>query len=85
MTRVFSYQVAEQVREGKLEILLTDEAYPPLLVHVVSPHGRLLVPKVRGFVDFAVPRLRSHFAHLARDSGDRGTATQPQRGRQSAK
>jgi DNA-binding transcriptional LysR family regulator len=85
VTRLLSYQVAELVREGKLEIVLPGHEHPPLPVHVVSPHGRLSVPKVRAFVDFAVPRLRSHFARLARDSGDRGTATQSQRERQSAK
>ena len=85
VTRVFSYQVAEHVREGKLEIVLAGDEHPPLPVHLISPQGRLSVPKVRAFVDFAVPRLRSHFASLARDSGGRGTATQSQRGRQSAK
>ena len=35
---------------------------------VIVPHGRLTVPKVRAFMDFAVPRLRSHFARLEKDS-----------------
>jgi len=73
VTRVFSYQVAEHVREGALEIVLAGDEYPPLPVHVISPHGRLSVPKVRAFVDFAVPRLRSHFARLAKDTSDCGT------------
>jgi len=84
VTRVFSYQVADHVRERELEIVLTGDEYPPLPVHVISPHGRLSVPKVRAFVDFAVPRLRRHFARLAMDAGGRGTATQSQRGRVSA-
>jgi DNA-binding transcriptional LysR family regulator len=72
ITRVLSYQVAEHVREGALEIVLTGDEYPPLPVHVISPHGRLSVPKVRAFVDFAVPRLRRHFARLAEDTRNRG-------------
>lgn len=38
---------------------------PPLPVHVITPEGRLSVPKVRAFVDFAMPRLRRDFADLA--------------------
>jgi DNA-binding transcriptional LysR family regulator len=84
ITRVLSYQIAEHVHEGELEIVLTGDEYPPLPVHLISPHGRLSVPKVRAFVDFAVPRLRRHFARLAKDTSDRGTATRSQRGRVSA-
>jgi hypothetical protein len=42
---------------------------------MISPHGRIAVPKVRAFIDFAMPRLKSHFTRLARDSGERGTVT----------
>jgi hypothetical protein len=34
-------------------------------VHLVSPYGRLSVPKVRAFADFAIPRLRDAFARRA--------------------
>jgi hypothetical protein len=40
-----------------------------LPVNVVTPEGRLSVPKVRAFVDFAVPRLRKQFARLAAGAG----------------
>jgi hypothetical protein len=39
-----------------------------LPVQVVTPQGRLSVPKVRAFVDFAPP-LRAKFASLAADPG----------------
>jgi hypothetical protein len=39
-------------------------------VHVISPNGRLSVPKVRAFTDFAVPRLRNEFARLAKHLND---------------
>jgi DNA-binding transcriptional LysR family regulator len=64
VTRPLSYQVAEHVRDGRLQILLRSDEYAPLPVHVVTPEGRLSVPKVRAFVDFAVPRLRAQFARL---------------------
>ena len=68
----FLYQVSEQVQNGELEIVLAGHEPAALPVHVITPQGRLSVPKVRAFLDFAVPRLRSHFARLAKDSGNRG-------------
>lgn len=84
VTRVLSYQAAGHVREGELQIVLAGDEPPPLPVHLISPHGRLSVPKVRAFVDFAVPRLRSHFSRLARDVSERGPATRSPCGRESA-
>ncbi len=65
ITRMFSYHVAGEVGSGQLQILLAGDEFPALPVHLVSPYGRLSVPKVRAFVDFAVPRLRPAFAGLA--------------------
>jgi DNA-binding transcriptional LysR family regulator len=75
VTRLFSYQVAEQVAQGELEIVLAACEDPPMPVHVISPHGRLSVPKVRAFTDFAVPRLRTQFARLAKDLANCEAAT----------
>jgi DNA-binding transcriptional LysR family regulator len=69
VTRLFSYQVAENVRNGRLQILLRSDEHAPLPVHIVTPQGRLSVPKVRAFADFVVPRLRAQFARLAVDAG----------------
>jgi DNA-binding transcriptional LysR family regulator len=66
VARLFSYQVAEQVHEGELEVVLPGEEDTPLPVHVISPQGRLSVPRVRAFMDFAAPRLRKDFARLAK-------------------
>jgi DNA-binding transcriptional LysR family regulator len=71
VARLFSYQVAEQVKKGNLEIVLAGDEDPPMPVHVITPQGRLSVPKVRSFMDFAVPRLKKQFAILAKDVGDR--------------
>jgi DNA-binding transcriptional LysR family regulator len=65
VTRLYSYQVADHVRDGRLQIVLKSHEYPPLPVHIIIPEGRITVPKVRAFVDYVVPRLRTCFARLA--------------------
>ena len=67
VARVLSHHVAEHVRRGELEIVLAGCEPPPLPVQLLSPHGRLAVPRVRAFVDFALPRLKSHCALLMKD------------------
>lgn len=64
VTRMFSYHVAQQIKEGTLEIVLRGSEHAPLPVHLLTPQGRLSVPKVRTFVDFAAPRLRRQFKQL---------------------
>jgi DNA-binding transcriptional LysR family regulator len=66
VTRMFSYHVAEQVEDGELAILLSANEPAPLPVQLLMPHGRLAVPKVRAFVDFATPRLRRFFSKAQR-------------------
>lgn len=68
LTRVYSYHVAREVKEGLLRVLLPETEPPPQPVHLLVPDGRLAVPKVRAFVDFAGPRLRAAFARLAIDA-----------------
>ncbi len=65
LARLFSYQVAAAVAAGGLRIVLAGDEPPPVPVHLLTPEGRLAVPKVRAFVDFAVPRLRTAFDRLA--------------------
>ncbi len=65
VTRVLYNQVAGHVEAGRLQILLRADEPAPLPVHIILPEGRLSVPKVRAFVDFAVPRLRTQFARFA--------------------
>ena len=44
-------------------------AEPPAMpVNLLVPQGRMSTPKVRAFVDFAVPRLRAAFARLSTDA-----------------
>ena len=75
VTRLYTYHVAERVHDGSLELLLRDAEPPAMPVNLLVPQGRMSVPKVRAFVDFAVPRLRAFaFAQavkLKRRRGDR--------------
>jgi DNA-binding transcriptional LysR family regulator len=65
VARLLSHQVAEHVRSGRLRLILEAHELAPLPVHLLMPDGRLSVPRVRAFVDFAVPRLRACFAQLS--------------------
>jgi DNA-binding transcriptional LysR family regulator len=69
VTRLYTYHVAERVQDGSLKVLLRDAEPPAMPVHLIAPQGRLSVPKVRTFVDFAVPRLRAEFARLSAEAG----------------
>ncbi len=68
VTRLYTYHVAERVREGALAIVLRDAEPQPLPVHLITPRGRTSTPKVRAFLDFAAPRLRAAFARLSADA-----------------
>ena len=58
LTRVLSYQVAQYLREGRLQRVLAAFEAAPLPVHVVHREGRHASQKVRAFVDAAVAALR---------------------------
>jgi DNA-binding transcriptional LysR family regulator len=68
VTRLFTYHVAERVRDGSLSVILRDAEQAAMPVHLLVPQGRLAVPKVRSFVDFAAPRLRAAFARLSAEA-----------------
>ncbi len=55
---VYSYQAADYIAEGRLEIILSDYEIDPLPVSFIYPQERLVPQKVRAFIDFAMPRLR---------------------------
>jgi DNA-binding transcriptional LysR family regulator len=84
VTRLFSYHIANELREGRLQILLDKDEQPPLPAHLLAPQGRFSVPKVRAFADFAVPRLKRYFTQLSADAGKNAGATRSPRGRLSA-
>jgi DNA-binding transcriptional LysR family regulator len=62
ITRVLSYQVADALRRKRLAVLFANHAPEAVPVSMVFPGGRLLPIKLRAFLDFARPRLRSRLA-----------------------
>ena len=59
ITRVLSYQIAGPEAAGTLVRVLRSFTSNPVPVHLVYTGQPLLPLKLRAFVDFAVPRLRS--------------------------
>jgi len=55
---VLSYQVADDLARGRLVRLLRNFERPAIPVHIVLPTARLMPPRVRAFLDFAVTRLQ---------------------------
>lgn len=64
LTRVLSYQCAEAVRAGRLEILLERFELPPWAVSLVHAGQNPLPRKLRAFIDFAAPRLADRLAQF---------------------
>ncbi|MCS0629621.1 LysR family transcriptional regulator [Telluria mixta] len=59
LIRVLSYQVAEAVGNGALDVVLQDDEPAPLPVSLVHKGQTPLPRKLRVFLDFAAPRLRA--------------------------
>jgi len=57
VTRILSYQVASQVANGELKLILEDFEEPPLPVHVCYQAERKMSAKVRTFIDYCVERM----------------------------
>jgi DNA-binding transcriptional LysR family regulator len=75
--RMFSYHIAREIAEGRLQIVLAKDEHPPLPIHLIAPHGRLSVPKVRTFMDFALPRVRADFARLRNEAAEKPHQPEP--------
>ncbi len=59
ITRLLCYQVSEGLAAGKLAILMREFEPAPLPVHLVHASGKLVPQKLRAFLDFVLPRLKS--------------------------
>ena len=66
LTRVLSYQAAEDVAHGSLLRVLPGYEGDAVPIHLVYPGGRHPPPKLRAFLDFATPRLRRRCAAVER-------------------
>ncbi len=70
ITRVLSYQAADDIARGSLLRLLPACEGDDIPIHLVYPGGRHPPPKLRAFLDFTVPRLRRRCVAIARTTDD---------------
>lgn len=59
IARLLSYQVADHLRAGTLQVLLADFEPAASPIHLVHREGRHATQKVRAFLDLAIDRLRA--------------------------
>jgi DNA-binding transcriptional LysR family regulator len=59
ITRLLSYQIAPQLADGRLQVLLTEFEQTKIPIHVIHREGRYASAKIRSFVDLMVDRLRA--------------------------
>ena len=57
ITIVMSYMVIDALRKGRLVPVLNKFRPPPVPVNLIYAQRRIVVPKIRAFIDFAAPRL----------------------------
>jgi DNA-binding transcriptional LysR family regulator len=62
ITRVISYQVADALQAGSLQLIFRDYETAPMPVSLLFDGRRRLALKLRAFLDFAAPRLRERLA-----------------------
>jgi DNA-binding transcriptional LysR family regulator len=80
ITIALSYLVADYVKSGQLTPLLQGFQPPSMQVSLVYPPNPYMAVKLRAFLDFAVPRLRTRFGQLPKDiAPGRASARTPAR------
>ena len=62
ITRVISYQVADELVNGHLKTVLSDFSVLSLPIHIIHREDRLSSSKVRSFIDLIAERLKSEKA-----------------------
>ncbi len=67
IVRLLSYQVIEKIQSGELVPLLEEFAPDPIPVQLIYAEQGMLPVKVRAFLDWITPRLRSRLAELGLD------------------
>jgi DNA-binding transcriptional LysR family regulator len=79
VTMAFSYHVAEAIKAGELTPLLQDFQPPPWPISFVYSPNRYMPVKLRAFLDFALPRLRTRLGDLPKGIAPRQRKQTPDR------
>jgi len=58
ITRVISYQVADELANGHLKTMLSDFELPSVPIHIIHRESHLSSNKVRSFIDLMAERLK---------------------------
>lgn len=66
ITFVFEHDADEAVRNGQLDILLSQFEIDPVPVHLVHVSRNLMAIKLRHFIDFAAPKLRESLSRFGK-------------------
>jgi DNA-binding transcriptional LysR family regulator len=69
IARLLSYQVADELVSGRLQVVLADFEEAPWPVHILHREGKLGSAKVRRFIDMLAAHLRGHPALRAQAPG----------------
>ncbi|HEX6956841.1 MAG TPA: LysR substrate-binding domain-containing protein [Ferrovibrio sp.] len=77
LTRLLSYQIAAELRAGRIKIVLADYEPPPAPVHIMQMEGRRPSARLRAFVDYAVEHLRADLARLDAETSSASRPSQP--------
>jgi DNA-binding transcriptional LysR family regulator len=64
LVRLLHYQAVDALEKGKLEVVLEDFEPEPEPIHIVHIPRAQMPLKLRRFIDFAAPRLRSSLTRL---------------------
>jgi len=65
VARLLHYQVATELKDGRLVRLLSAFDPDDVPIQMVYPHSRLMSPRIRLFIDWAVPRLAAQLPNPA--------------------
>ena len=65
LTCTLSYQIAEAVKAGRLQVVLRRFEPPPLPVTLLYVRESRITAKLRAFIDYAAPRLRERLVDSA--------------------
>ncbi|ALL70889.1 Transcriptional regulator, LysR family (plasmid) [Paraburkholderia caribensis MBA4] len=68
LVRVLSYQVADAIRDNALSVVLDTFETAPLPISLVHKGQTPLPLKLRAFLDFVAPRLRTRTARILEDA-----------------